>query len=273
MKLPIYQVDAFTNALFGGNPAAVCPLVQWLPDKLMQQLAAENNLSETAFFVKEGADYRIRWFTPSTEVKLCGHATLASAHIYFSELAENDLDQVSFQSASGLLRVKKLADDNLQLDFPANPPEKAGEIPPGLLEGLGIRGVPPVYLTSFDYMVQLASQEEIQALQPDFKLLATVKARGVIVTAPGNQSDFVSRCFYPQSGIDEDPVTGSAHTIMVPFWAKALHKPKMNAIQLSARGGMLAVELAGDRVLMSGKAVTYLKGEYAIPGEAEGTIL
>ncbi len=273
MKLPIYQVDAFTNTLFGGNPAAVCPLLQWLPDKLMQQLAAENNLSETAFFVKEGADYRIRWFTPSTEVKLCGHATLASAHIFFSELAENDRDQVSFQSASGLLLVKKLADDTLQLDFPANPPEKAGEIPQGLLEGLGIRGVPPVYLTTFDYMVQLASQEEILALQPDFKLLATVKARGVIVTARGNQSDFVSRCFYPQSGIDEDPVTGSAHTIMVPFWAKELHKTKMNAIQLSERGGRLSVELAGDRVLMSGKAVTYLKGEYAIPGEVQGTPL
>ncbi len=262
MKLPVYKADAFTNKLFGGNPAAVCPLEEWLPDELMQQLAAENNLSETVFFVKEGDHYRIRWFTPGTEVKLCGHATLATAHIFYTELGYAN-DVILFNSLSGMLKVTLKEAGKYTLDFPASPPEAIDEIPAGIFDGLGIAAC-PVFKTSFDYLVVMPSQKEVEALSPDFKILATVKARGVIATAKGDEADFVSRCFYPQSGIDEDPVTGSAHTIMVPYWAEQLNKTKMNAIQLSKRQGYLEVELNGDRVLMSGNVVTYLKGEYIV---------
>ncbi len=262
MKLPVYKADAFTDKLFGGNPAAVCPLEEWLPDELMQQLAAENNLSETVFFVKEGDYYRIRWFTPDTEVKLCGHATLASAHIFYTELGYTH-DVLLFNSLSGILKITRKEAGTYTLDFPSNPPEAIDEIPAGMFEGLGIDAC-PVFRTSFDYMVVLPSQKEVEALSPNFKTLATVKARGVIATAKGDEVDFVSRCFYPQSGIDEDPVTGSAHTIMVPYWAAQLNKTTMNAVQLSKRKGYLEVELIGDRVLMSGNVVTYLKGEYTV---------
>lgn len=262
MRIPIYQADAFTDALFGGNPAAVCPLQEWLPDELLQQIAVENNLSETAYLLKEGNDYHIRWFTPGTEVKLCGHATLASAHIIFTILGHEG-DTIIFHSKSGPLKVSKLSNGKLRLDFPANAPEPATEIPAGIFEGLGIASV-PVFKTSFDYMVVLPSQKAVEDLQPDFKKLAQTPCRGVIATAAGDAADFVSRCFYPQSGIDEDPVTGSAHTIMVPYWAKQLNKTNMKAIQLSKRRGHLDCELAGDRVLMSGNAVTYLRGEIEI---------
>ena len=259
MKLPVYIVDAFTDKLFGGNSAAVCPLEHWLDDQLMQSLAVENNLSETVFFVKNGDQYDIRWFTPATEVKLCGHATLASAHILFTELGYTD-DKIEFNSLSGLLKVVRTSDGKIQLDFPANRPEKTDEIPDGLFDGLGIKNA-SVY-KSFDYMIVLPTQADVEKLNPDFKTLAEVKARGVIVTARGNEADFISRCFYPQSGIDEDPVTGSAHTITIPFWAGQLGKTKLKAIQVSKRRGYLDCELVGDRVLMSGEAVTYLKGEY-----------
>ena len=259
MTIPIYQADAFTDKLFGGNPAAVCPLDSWLSDELMQQIALENNLSETAYLVKENNDYHIRWFTPGTEVKLCGHATLASAHILFNVLGYAG-NTIIFHSKSGALKVTKLDSGKLMLDFPANEPEEIKEIPAGILEGLGIISA-PVFKTSFDYMVVLPSQKAIEALTPDFKKLAQTPCRGIIATAKGDVVDFVSRCFYPQSGIDEDPVTGSAHTIMVPYWAKQLNKTTMKAIQLSARRGYLDCELAGDRVLMSGNGVTYLKGE------------
>jgi PhzF family phenazine biosynthesis protein len=258
LNYPIYQVDAFTNELFKGNPAAVCPLKEWLTDDVMQQLAAENNLSETAFIVPEGDKYRIRWFTPGTEVKLCGHATVATAHVLFNELGY-DKEVIVFNSLSGELRVKKTGEGKIQLDFPANPPEET-EIPVGMFEGLGVEG--KVFKTSFDYMVVLNSQQEVEALNPDFKTLSQVKARGVIVSAKGDEVDFVSRCFYPQSGVDEDPVTGSAHTIMIPYWAEQLGKTKMVARQLSKRGGELFCELKGDRALMEGFAVTYMKGEY-----------
>ncbi|MEP6748100.1 MAG: PhzF family phenazine biosynthesis protein [Bacteroidota bacterium] len=262
MKIPIYQADAFTDTLFGGNPAAVCPLQEWLPDELMQKIALENNLSETAYLVKENNDYRIRWFTPGTEVSLCGHATLASAHILFTILGHTG-DTIIFHSKSGPLKVSKLSNGKLMLDFPANAPEEMKDVPKGIFEGLGI-DAGPVFKTSFDYMVVLPSQKIIEGLNPDFKTLSQVPCRGVIATAKGDDVDFVSRCFYPQSGIDEDPVTGSAHTIMVPYWAKELNKTKMKAIQLSARRGYLDCELAGDRVLMSGNAVTYLKGEIEV---------
>ena len=261
MKLPVYIVDAFTDKLFGGNPAAICPLHEWLPDKLMQSLAAENNLSETAFVIEEDDHYRIRWFTPATEVKLCGHATLASAHIFYTEL-NHTKSEVWFESLSGLLKVARKDHDTYTLDFPANPPQETNEVPDGIFEGLGTAGT--VFKTSFDYMVVLSNQQVIENLKPNFASLAKVKARGVVVTARGNEVDFVSRCFYPQSGINEDPVTGSAHTIMVPYWVDQLKKNALRAIQLSKRRGYLECELKNDRVLMSGNAVTYLKGEYTV---------
>jgi PhzF family phenazine biosynthesis protein len=261
MKLPVYIVDAFTDKLFSGNPAAVCPLEHWLSDKLMQDIATENNLSDTAFFVKNDDHYDIRWFTPATEIKLCGHATLASAHVLFTELGYTK-NVIEFNSLSGLLKVQRTADGKIQLDFPANMPEQTNDIPDGLFEGLGIKNA-PVY-KSFDYMVVLPTQADVEILNPDFKTLAKVKARGVIATAKGNEADFISRCFFPQSGINEDSVTGSAHTITVPYWAEQLVKTKLKAIQLSKRRGYLDCELVEDRVLMSGEAVTYLKGEYNV---------
>jgi PhzF family phenazine biosynthesis protein len=262
MKLPVYIADAFTDKLFGGNPAAVCPLQEWLPDAIMQNLAAENNLSETAFVVTEDDHYHIRWFTPTAEVKLCGHATLAGAHIFYSELGHSK-PEIWFESLSGMLKVARKEANTYTLNFPSNPPEPVTEIPEGLFEGLGINNA-PVFKTSFDYMVLAASQQVIQNLKPDFSSLAKVKARGVIVTAKGNNVDFVSRCFYPQTGINEDPVTGSAHTIMVPYWAKEVGKTTLKAMQLSKRKGYLECELKDDRVLISGNAVTYLKGEYIV---------
>lgn len=262
MKLPIYIADAFTDKLFGGNPAAICPLHEWLPVKTMQTIAAENNLSETAFIIEEDDHFRIRWFTPTTEVNLCGHATLASAHIFYTELWHAK-PEIWFESHSGMLKVLHKGLNTYTLDFPANPPKETSEIPDGLFEGLGIDPA-PVFKTSFDYMVVLSSQQKIESLKPNFSALAKVKARGVVTTARGKDSDFVSRCFYPQSGVNEDPVTGSAHTIMVPYWATQLYKNHLKAIQLSKRKGYLDCELKANRVLMSGNAVTYLKGEYEI---------
>lgn len=258
MRIPIYQVDAFASELFKGNPAAVCPLENWLPDEVMQQLAAENNLSETAFIVPEDNHFHIRWFTPTTEVKLCGHATLAAAHVFYTELGYKE-PVIQFNSKSGMLSVTIEKDGWLTLNFPANVPSQSLDVPVGLLEGLGIKNA-PVYFAAFDYMVVLDSEQTILNLQPDFSTLAAVKARGVIATAPGTKTDFVSRCFYPQSGINEDPVTGSAHTITVPYWAAVFNKNSLTAMQVSKRGGYLRCALSGDRVLMSGQAITYLKG-------------
>lgn len=262
MTIPIYQADAFTQKVFGGNPAAVCPLDQWLPDNVMQQIAMENNLAETAFIVKEEKGYHIRWFTPTVEVALCGHATLASAHIFFNHLGYTN-DEISFHSKSGWLKVSKEKNGQLTLDFPADHFEVVNDIPPAIEAGLKIK-VSKVYKGKFDYMVVVDQQSTIENLIPDFKTLATIKSRGVLVTAPGNEADFVSRGFFPQSGIDEDPVTGSAHTLLVPYWSSVLKKTSMKAIQLSARKGYLDCILSGDRVLMSGYAVTYLKGEIII---------
>jgi PhzF family phenazine biosynthesis protein len=255
----IYQVDAFADKPFTGNPAAVCPLDKWLPDDVMQNLGMENNLAETAFFVKQDDNnYQIRWFTPTVEVDLCGHATLASAYVLFNELGYKE-DVIRFQSKSGELRVTRNG-DMITLDFPANHPE-AIEPPAGLFEGLKIAPT-KAYFGAWDYMVVLGSQEEIEKLDPDFVTLAKVKSRGVIATAKGNDVDFVSRCFFPQSGINEDPVTGSSHTVTTAYWSKELGKTKLTAKQLSPRGGYLLCELKGDRVLMSGKGFLYMKGEY-----------
>jgi PhzF family phenazine biosynthesis protein len=260
-KYTIYQVDAFTDTLFAGNPAAVCPLDEWLPDELMQKLGMENNLAETAFFVKEkDGSYHIRWFTPTVEVALCGHATLASAYVLFNELGYKD-DVIRFQSKSGELVVTRNG-DMITLNFPANPPAPV-EPPAGLFEGLKITSS-KVLFGAWDYIVILDSQEAVEQLDPDFLTLSTVKARGVTATAKGNDVDFVSRCFFPQSGINEDPVTGSAHTITTAYWSKELGKTKLTAKQLSPRGGTLLCELKGDRVLMSGKGKLYMKGEYFV---------
>ncbi len=259
--MTIYQVDAFTDKLFAGNPAAICPLDKWLPDETMQQLGMENNLAETAFFVKQDdSSYHIRWFTPTVEVALCGHATLATAYILFNELGYTE-NVIRFQSKSGELTVTRNG-DMITLDFPANPPQPV-EVPEGLFEGLKTTSS-TVLFGGWDYIVVLDSQEAVEKLDPDFLTLSRVKARGVTVTAKGNDVDFVSRCFFPQSGINEDPVTGSAHTIVTPYWSRELNKTKLTAKQLSHRGGELLCELKGDRVLMSGKGKLYMKGEYFV---------
>lgn len=257
--MTIYQVDAFTNKLFGGNPAAVCPLQEWLDDELMQKLAAENNLSETAFFVPTGEDeFYIRWFTPEFEIDLCGHATLASAYVIFHELNYAG-DTIKFQCKSGLLEVKHRG-GLIELNFPSRPPQPINEIPEALLKGVNV--APTQVLKSRDYFLVYQSEEDVRNIVPDFKYLNQVDAIGVIVTAPGNDVDFVSRFFVPNSVIGEDPVTGSAHCNLIPYWSKRLDKTVLTAKQVSAREGTLYCEHLNDRVAMAGEAVLYLKGEY-----------
>ena len=258
MKLKLFQVDAFTDKLFGGNPAAICPLQNWLPESLMQSIAAENNLAETAFYVPEGDDFEIRWFTPTVEVALCRHATLASAHVMF-EYYGYSKDRINFYSKSGVLTVTK-SNDLLTLNFPTDTIEKVTQVPDDLIEALK-KQPSEIYKGKTDYMVVFDSQKDIENIAPDLKLLSTIKARGVMVTAKGDKVDFVSRFFGPQSGIDEDPVTGSAHTTLIPYWAKKLNKDVLTAQQLSARKGDLWCKLLGDRVEISGKTKTYLIGE------------
>lgn len=257
MKLPIYQADAFTDHVFGGNPAAVCPLEEWLSDEVMQHIAAENNLSETSFFVKDGDAFHLRWFTPATEVKLCGHATLATAHIMFTELGY-DREEIHFNTKSGVLIISR-TESGYKMDFPAEVMPQVQE-PPQLFEALGIARTPYTY-QSDDVMVVLGSEKEVADLNPNFNLLKEVDARGIIVTAPGDEVDFVSRFFAPAVGIDEDPVTGSAHTKLAPLWAKTLGKNELVARQISKRVGDLQLILKGDRVEIYGEAQTYLKGE------------
>jgi len=258
MNLPIYQADAFTDKLFGGNPAAICPLKEWLHEPVMQKIAAENNLAETAFFAPEGSGFKIRWFTPAHEIDLCGHATLASAHILFTELGYKG-DSISFHTLkTGTLTVTR-NNDLYVLNFPSRIPE-AHNAPSELITALG--GKQPVeVLKSRDYMVVYETEEDVAAIKPDFAALAKLDALGTIITAKGNNSDFVSRMFAPAAGIPEDPVTGSAHCNLIPYWAEKLGKTKLHAYQISERRGELWCELQGDRVLMAGKAVTYLKGE------------
>ncbi len=259
MKLPIYQVDAFTDQVFRGNPAAICPLQHWLDDELMQLIAAENNLAETAFLVKEGGQYEIRWFTPETEVDLCGHATLASAHVILNHL-DVKADRVSFYSPrSGPLGVEKGRGGLLVLDFPADPPVEVAAMP-GIAEAMG-KAPLKTLMGKTDYLIIYENQQEIEALSPNFFLLDKVGARGIIASAPGEEVDFVSRFFAPQSGIPEDPVTGSAHTTMIPYWSAILKKDQLRARQLSKRGGVLECEMHGERVTIAGFAVTYLIGE------------
>jgi PhzF family phenazine biosynthesis protein len=262
MKLDIYQVDAFTNKPFAGNPAAVVPLDQWLPDETMQAIALENNLSETAFFVRGDDGYDLRWFTPTFEIDLCGHATLGSAHVLFNELGIKD-NVLRFRSKSGVLIVERQG-DRLVLDFPSRPAAPA-DAPKGLFDAIG--RVPREVLRSRDYILVYDTEDEIRNITPDFSALARIPTHAVIVTAPGERSDFVSRFFAPEAGINEDPVTGSSHCNLIPYWSARLGKTKMFARQLSSRGGELFCELAGDRVKIGGNAVLYLKGEICIEAD------
>ena len=252
----IWQVDAFTSEPFAGNPAAVCMLDGPRDDRWMQQVAAEMNLSETAFLLPEGEGYRLRWFTPEAEVDLCGHATLACAHVLFAKTGGPG--GVSFLTRSGELRATRRG-DRIELDFPALPPAEDPP-PPGLLDALGVR-TRSTYRSRFDRLLELESEEAVRAVRPDFRALAKVDTRGVIVTARGKRHDFVSRFFAPAVGVDEDPVTGSAHCVLAPFWAKRLGRNEMTGFQASARGGEVLVRLEDDRVVLGGRAVTVLEGE------------
>jgi PhzF family phenazine biosynthesis protein len=261
MRLKVYIVNAFAESTFGGNPAAVISLREWLTEDLMQKIAMQHNLAETAFIVQQENDYAIRWFTPAVEVALCGHATLASAHVFFNHL-NYQKQKMTFHSKSGPLHVSRKDDGKLTLDFPADHAKRTESLP-AIEQGLKTKPL-EVYKGLTDYMVILENQEAIEKLAPDFKILAELQSRGIIATAKGDDADFVSRCFFPQSGIDEDPVTGSAHTVLTPYWAKKLGKEKLSAIQLSKRKGYLECEMKGDRVLISGNARTYLEGDIFI---------
>lgn len=263
LQLPVYQVDAFADALFKGNPAAVCPLDEWLPDILLQQIAAENNLPETAFYVPDGEDaFHLRWFTPVMEVDLCGHATLATAFVLFSRRGFQG-PEVLFRSRCGLLRVKR-SGEGWSLDFPADVLRVADTDRTSLEAALGVP-VKAAFRGRSDYLLVVEDESTVQDLQPDLGLLERFPVRGVIVTAAGREVDFVSRFFAPQSGIAEDPVTGSAHTTLTPYWAAFFHKNNLTARQLSARGGALRCELAGSRVFISGKCHLYLEGNIFVP--------
>lgn len=255
MKLDIYQVDAFSQQPFGGNPAAVCPLTEWLPDEQLQNIAAENNLSETAYFVPRGDFYELRWFTPEVEVDLCGHATLAAAWVLIHQLADAP-EVLRFATRSGELRVTRNGDE-LAMDFPAKQPQPC-EPPSGLLNALGIEHAE--VFAADDYIVLVDDEAQIAALTPDFARLKGLPKRGIAVTAKSTRFDFVSRWFGPNVGVNEDPVTGSAHTSLAPFWAERLGKSILTAEQGGKRRGQLRCELRGDRVIISGHAVLYLQG-------------
>ncbi len=259
MRLPIYQIDAFAGKIFAGNPAAVCPLDEWLEDSVMQAIAQENNLSETAFFVPTRDGYHIRWFTPVAEVDLCGHATLGSAFVIFDILGHSH-DKIVFHSLSGELVVTK-NENLLTMEFPAQPPEVC-EAPEPLLEGLG--KAPLEVLASEDYMAVYESENDIVQLNPEMEKLRQIALRGVIVTAMGDTVDFVCRFFAPKYGINEDPVTGSAFCELMPYWSLKLGKDSLNARQLSRRGGEVYCRIKGNRVFISGKAVKFMGGEISI---------
>jgi predicted PhzF superfamily epimerase YddE/YHI9 len=263
MTLTAYVVDAFAGEIFRGNPAAVVPLEAWLPDELMQAMAAEHNLAETAYFVREAEGYRLRWFTPKVEVDLCGHATVAAAFVLKNCLGMEG-GSVAFESRSGKLGVE-IADGIYTLDFPSRP---ATVVPADEFLVAGLGAAPQEVLAARDYLVRFDSEEEVRALEPDFATLKRCHRFAVIATAPGAEAgvDFVSRFFAPAQGIDEDPVTGSAHSTLIPYWAGQLGKAKLFARQISERGGQLHCELAGDRVKIGGQAVLYSKNEIYIPG-------
>ena len=256
MIIPYFQVQVFTSSHFAGNPAGVCLLSEWLPEALMQAVAAENNLSETAFIIERERSYDLRWLTPRVEVELCGHATLAAAHVIFHHLGCTS-SVVSFQSRSGGLTVTRV-EDRLVLDFPSQPLHEC-QPPAKLAEGLRARA--KSVLKGGDYFAVFDHEEEVAALEPDFEILAQVNAQAVVATAPGNNCDFVSRCFGPRVGIPEDSVTGSTHCALIPYWSKRLAKRNLHARQLSKRGGELFCEDRGERVGIGGTAMTYAEGK------------
>ena len=263
MKLPLYQVDAFASRAFAGNPAAVVPLERWLPDDVLQAIATENNLSETAFFVGANGDYHIRWMTPTDEVDLCGHATLASAWVVFHRL-EPGRTEVAFRSKSGVLRVG--ADgERFALDFPARPAEAVGAAAPEAVAA-ALGRAPSTLLAARDYLAVFESEDDVRALAPDMARVAALDRMAVIATAPGRDCDFVSRFFGPAVGVPEDPVTGSAHCTLVPYWSKRLGRSRLFARQVSRRGGELWCEDRGDRVKVAGHAALYLTGTIEIDG-------
>lgn len=257
MRLPIYQVDAFTDRVFGGNPAAVVPLERWLPDETLLAIANENNLSETAFLVRKGGGYLLRWFTPEIEVDLCGHATLASAHVVFTTL-DPSLREVAFETReAGTLRVSRRDDGRLELLLPRREGKRV-EAPPALLRALG--RAPRETVQARDLLAVVDSEDEVRALKPDLAAVNEIEALGVIVTAPGKTVDFVSRYFCPRAGIAEDPVTGSAHSTLVPYWSARLGKKRLEALQVSRRLGTLSCEDRGPMIALAGRAASYLDG-------------
>jgi PhzF family phenazine biosynthesis protein len=260
-RIKIFQVDAFTSELFKGNPAAVCLLDQWLDDQFMQSIAAENNLAETAFVVTTGERFEIRWFTPTVEVDLCGHATLASAYVIFNHTDYTAGEIILNSPRSGELSVRKEG-KKLFLNFPADELSRCENLP-AITRGIGLTPL-EVYRGKTDYMAVLGSEEEVQNIHPDFVFIEKLDARGLIVTAPGNHVDFVSRFFGPQSGVDEDPVTGSAHTTLAPYWSGRLGKAGLSAKQISKRGGELQCRYAPPRVIIGGEAQLYLIGEIIV---------
>jgi predicted PhzF superfamily epimerase YddE/YHI9 len=257
MRIPIYQVDAFTRRPFAGNPAAICPLERWLPDAALQAIATENNLSETAYYIPDGAGYHLRWFTPAVEVELCGHATLATAHVIWAIRHESSTPRLHFKSRGGELAVDR--DGNLYaLDFPAlHPAECLAD--PGLFAALGAR--PKLVLGARDYLCVFDSEDDVRALAPSMEKLAALDRFAVIATAPGRDCDFVSRFFAPAQGVPEDPVTGSAHCTLIPYWSQRLGKKKLFARQVSRRGGEIWCEDRGERVRIAGHAVMVLEGQ------------
>jgi PhzF family phenazine biosynthesis protein len=261
VKIPMYQVDAFAGHIFSGNPAAICPLETWLPEAQMQAIAAENNLAETAFFVRNANGYKLRWFTPMVEIDLCGHATLATAFIILNDLTPRERS-VSFETKSGTLTVTRDG-DLYSLDFPSRPPVRGIEVCPELLPAMG--GKPEAVLAARDYFIVYDSEEELRALKPDMQALMNIDRFAVIATAPAategsRTADFVSRFFAPAKGVPEDPVTGSAHCSLIPYWSERLGKKKLHAFQISPRGGELWCEDRGERVTISGKAVRFFEG-------------
>jgi predicted PhzF superfamily epimerase YddE/YHI9 len=259
VEIPIFQVDTFTSSVFTGNPAAVCPLDGWLPDSILQAIASENNLADTAFFVRNGKGFHLRWFTPACEVDLCGHATLASAYVLFHELNEPG-QTLRFETKSGELIVRREA-DRLVMDFPSRPPERI-EPDPELVPALG--GNPMEILAARDYLVRYSSADEVRSLTPNMEALKKIDRFAFIVTAPGYDCDFVSRFFAPAKGVPEDPVTGSSHCTLIPYWADKLGKTTLHARQISPRGGELFCKLAGDRVEIAGHAALFLRGQIRV---------
>jgi PhzF family phenazine biosynthesis protein len=261
-SIKIFQIDAFADHVFTGNPAAVCPLDHFLNDETMQRIAAENNLSETAFFTSRKGQYQLRWFTPTSEVDLCGHATLAAAHVIFNS-SEVVGQQIIFETRSGELSVKRIDSDLYEMNFPADQIHEV-EAPYNFIKALGIQPE-NAFMGKTDLLIVYKSESEILKLNPNYALLKSLPVRGIIATAPGKNVDFVSRFFAPSVGVNEDPATGSAHTTLTVYWNQRTNKVQFNAVQLSERTGVIGCALDGNRVILTGKAITFMEGNIFLP--------